>query len=646
MESIIYIPPSVPDGSGSCNNAEAFSLTHIGLKRSYFEDRLNSYLKSEHPPVEPSGITYNDYLNCAERIVRSAVEWQDNRGAIIDPHLNKEWGQTTSRYTSSAAILLSKGRIKDLESSAIEAMDWCCYRLETKEAQSVNFWPRELITAYQFLTHFVSAEKSAYWRNVISSIEPEQVYGHLKPRQGNDLGTLHNWAIYAAGGEAMRAVGDFAHPLPDTVWGEAFVEKYLGAQWGNFTEHGMYRDPGNPALYDVTTTLQLVNALAYGYKGECSQEMNEIVRRGGITRLFMLTSNGYLPYGGRSSQYCFNETVLTALFEWEARRYQKKNPQLAGIFKRQARRSMHSIKRWLMDESSIHEMKNQFPVDQRFGMDTYGTHSVYSLLAASNLGLASLYADETEALEEVATPSESHAHVTYFAGTFNRLLANCGDTHLQIETKASLDYDATGLGRFTQQGIPLELGLGMSFSANPKYLLPKESIAKDPVAIGPVWQQGDQWISLASLSDGLDSEMKIFQESLKGVIFSITYKHSKSSAKVIEHYELKSGSLKIHTQVWLKEIPVKMLHFRVPLLSTNGACESQIQSHAGLYNVDYKQSRLSILYDSARIQSAISKSRIANRNGLYHSLNLSAEESSIRIELRLSRIQASACSAI
>ena len=98
----------------------------------------------------------------------------------------------------------------------------------------------------------------------------------------------------------------------------------------------MYREPGDPITYDMTTRLQLAAALWYGYDGKLKPHLDELLRRGGITTLFFVSPDGYAPFGGRSGQFNFQEGIISALCEIEAERYKQRYPLLAGAFKRQA----------------------------------------------------------------------------------------------------------------------------------------------------------------------------------------------------------------------------------------------------------------------------------------------------------------------
>ena len=78
---------------------------------------------------QPTGLNRDAYLDLMEPIVRLAAGWVDEKGAVIDPALNREWNQTTPRFVSSAAILLRFGRCPELLDTVRRAMTYSCSRL-------------------------------------------------------------------------------------------------------------------------------------------------------------------------------------------------------------------------------------------------------------------------------------------------------------------------------------------------------------------------------------------------------------------------------------------------------------------------------------------------------------------------------------
>jgi hypothetical protein len=592
--------------------------------------RVKKILDAPRPDGwRPTGIDRRFYLDVSERIVREAARWVDDQGRLIDPVLRKEVAQSTPRFASSAAILLCFGRAPEVKEAAVRAMSSCCRRLADPAVRSMSpdFWMRELATAYLAFESVADPDRLRAWAADLARVEPEKIYLQVRP-DGTKLETLHNWTVYAAAGEVLReaagvkASGDF-------VWGKAFFDKYMPAQLGHFTSLGMYRDPGDPITYDITTRLQFATALALGYEGEHREGISELLRRGGLATLLFVSPQGFAPYGGRSSQFCFQEAILSALCELEARRHRRSDPALAGAFKRQARLSALSMRRWVLEMTPWRHLKNGFPPEARHGLDTYGEYSVYSLLISSFLGLAALFADDT--IEEAPCPAELGGFVFELNPAFHKVFAGCGRTYVEIDTNADPHYDATGLGRFTRDGVPLDLGLGMPFATAAKKgqgtflsMAPGVQAPKTPVAIGPALKKDGAWISQAAR--GGSASVKTLQESREAVSFTVTSDVWRNT------YRLREGELTLRCEASGKA--PEAVRLIVPLRVTDGLDSSTIEQDKGEVRVLLHGASYQIRFDPG-LTATIDDAQYANRNGVYRSLVLEGPGPSIEATLRL-----------
>ena len=64
------------------------------------------------------------YLDLAEKIVRTALVWQDrDSGRIIDPYVHRETPTATARYVGALGALMLQGRCHDLADSCAKALD-------------------------------------------------------------------------------------------------------------------------------------------------------------------------------------------------------------------------------------------------------------------------------------------------------------------------------------------------------------------------------------------------------------------------------------------------------------------------------------------------------------------------------------------
>jgi hypothetical protein len=352
--------------------------------------------------------------------------------------------------------------------------------------------------------------------------------------------------------------------------------------------------------------------------------------------LLFVSPEGFVPYGGRSASFHFRGAIVAALCELEARRYRESDPRLAGAFKRQARLSAQTMTRWMEMEPWRH-IENGFGPAERHGIDNYGNYSVYSLLIASFLGLAALFADDS--IAEAPAPAESGGFAVAFAPEFHKTIANCGGSYVEIDTAADLHYDATGLGRFCVRGVPLELGLAMPLAPQPAageaphfLIAPSCRRPAEAMALGPEWFSGGEWIALARCSSGLKHGLTIHKETRDAVEFEIRYEFG--SAEILEKYLLQSGRLSIRSSVSIGGKPARM-RMVIPLLETDGQERSRVVGPAdGVASVHYRGQELRVAFD-AGLQSQLAAEGYANRNGVYRALLLEPSGGEVTVQLAL-----------
>ena len=455
------------------------------------EQIVRRLLSQEKPENwKPSGMTVSGYLDIMENIVRMASAWLDERGAIIDPVLNSEWAQTTPRFVSSGAALLARGRIPDLKDKILLSMDYACREFTAPDIRqrSPDFWMRELVSAYKALSPLVPPERAETWKHCLSLVVPERHYLHFYPDEARQK-SCANWVVHSACGELLREYTGIGG-VPGTLWGEKFFETYMRWQTAKFNSWGMYLEPGHPATYDLTTRLQFVAAFECGYRSPLRDELSALLEKGDFVTLLEVAPGGEAPFGGRSSQFYFQESIICALCEAAANKYRDSDPRLAGAFKRQAHLSAAVVRKgFCRDDGRTFHIKNHFPPDTRHGCDGYGHFSVYSLLASSLLAVAVNFADDS--IAEAPAPSEIGGFGFAVTGTFEKAFLNAQGGFLQFDLLGDPHEDATGLGRVILKDLPWGLLPVMPFSADPYYFRSPELPAVNyAAAIAPEWRDG------------------------------------------------------------------------------------------------------------------------------------------------------------
>ena len=605
---------------------ERVDLTAEGFGPFPLEGRVESLLEKE--PTDSawaaSGCDRALYLDLAERIVRPAIHWVDDSGAVIDPVTGSEWNQSTPRFVSSAAVLVAFGRCREHLDLVCLAMAYCCRRMRDGRARDMapDFWLRDLMIADRCLEGIAPTDQQQAWREDLCAVNGEKLYKYVDPTHGKKLKRLHNWTIYAAAGEGLRELAGLGPSDRSWLWGKDFFDTYMRAQLHHLTDYGMYRDPDNPITYDITTRLQFCVPLAFGLPTPLHTTLNELQRRGSLTALLFTSPEGYAPYGGRSSQFQFQEAILSALFELEALRYRDYQPSLAGAFKSQARRCALATQRWILGMTPPRHLKNAWSPKSRHGIDGYGQYSVYSLLCASFYGLAALFADDS--IPEYAPPSCRSGYVFSIKEDFHKIFATCGNTYVEIDTSADDHYDATGIGRLHFGGTPLEMVLPMSFSAHPKYqLAPQESAPSSPVALAPSWGNASETFSLAALSEPeLKNNVTIHRQAPEAVAFTVDYEHTPSNSRIKETLVLSPNTLHIDTRATIGDTPAENLTYTVPVIITDGEEESEVHLDKGHLQVHYRGHQWEVLWDEHKAQATLLPATFSNRNGRYQRLDL------------------------
>lgn len=586
---------------------------------------FKTYLDTLEKPAafEATGITREFYLDVVELCVnaypREAIErkvQKYERERINDPH-------AFSRLTSALGILLASGRKKDFYGLWEKMMDQCCRDLPKITGDiRVDFCVKEIMLAYKAMKGRIPEARKQQWLEGLGKIDPYINYCSLA-RKDEDKGSLHNVNIYNMAGEYLRESED----LTDT---REYFQKHWPSQLENFDENGMYKDPSCPMLYDLTTRCQIQLILGFGYRGEFSGALDERLKKAGLWTLFMQSAAFEFPYGGRSNQFIFNEALIAANCEYEASRYKKLGDlKLAGSFKRSARLAACSIKRWLEVHPPKH-IKNFFPVESLYGTEDYGYYDKYMVTLGCFIYIAYLFSDDS--IEEFPCPAETGGFAFSTSPSFHKIFANCCGQSIEIDTKADLHYDSTGLGRYHKKGVPTELALSVPFTATPSYNL-SEGLKSRNQTIGPGWEMENSELQfLSGLSEGLEHTVEFSEITRDRIKFSVLYsgKAFNGCQGVRESYLLDKNGLEI--QVELIEPKTNRLYFTVPLFLNNGkdsSCVSSSDSGIAVILKDYKYIALS----GTKVN--MEEEKVGNRNGEYGIAQFTSDSGSMAIRLQL-----------
>lgn len=521
--------------------------------------------------------------------------------------------QPYSRLTNVLACLVAAGRAVDRFEECAAMITTCCREVAEMERDvAADFAVKEIMMAVGAVTGMVSDDLRQRWLADLATVEPDRTYRYVRRDDDSDP-ELHNINVYNMVGEYLRS----AEGLTD-------VDSYFAAHWPaqlrRFDEHGMYRDPGCPVLYDLTTRCQIQVMLERGYDGVFAGDLDGNLQRAGLMTLALQSTTGELPFGGRSNQYLFNEVLIAATCEFEAVRYRNEGDlALAGRFKRAARLAIDSIQRWVEPDPPRH-IKNFFPPGSGHGTEKYGSFDSYLATLGAFAVIAHRSADDS--IVELPAEADSGARLTCTSPSFHRIVARAGEYTIEIDTGAEAAYDATGLGRFHRAGAPTELALSVPLSGGNGYQLAADpaGLERTWAAIGPCWTGPDGRLrSLAANTEdtGVVATVTDRTESLSAVGLSIRYGGAAESAgcrAVDERYDLDADGLRMTMR--LVDPATDRIGLRVPVLDTNGRDRADVIVTGGTIAVELGGFRYVVVVADG--QARLDADRYyGNRNGVY-----------------------------
>ncbi|QNK55647.1 hypothetical protein [Paenibacillus sp. PAMC21692] len=513
-----------------------------------------------------------------------------------------------SRMLTVLSCLIHGGRKRDAAALWEEMMVGCCKEIADSEGNhEADFAMKEIMFSALIVKDVLSEWETirTRWAPLLERAEPYRTFVSVW-REGEDPSHLHNINVYNMVGEYMRE----REGLTDSG---AYFARHWPEQLTRFDGNGMYRDPGNPILYDITTRAHIALLLGFGYDGPFASELDERLRQAGPLTLFMQSAAGEFAYGGRSNGFLFNESLLAAIAEYEAVRYKREgNDVLAGAFKRSARMAAESIAPWLGMEQPRH-LKNKFPVASKHGTEGYGYYDKYMITMGAFLAIGYWLCDDS--IAESPCPAETGGYVWETSESFHKVFAGAGGYSVEVDTSADLHYDATGLGRIHRSSLPSELALSSPLTDHEAYAL-SPGFERISATIGPGWPRQDGSVRYLSACTGLQAEVTIVAATPELAEFTIRYCGDElgDCGGIKETYRISAAGVELDME--LEDPGAAEIAVRVPLLVTNGLEETE-----RLLSPDRIQVLLGDAVYECKISGdgslAISEMVYGNRNGAY-----------------------------
>lgn len=381
------------------------------------------------------------------------------------------------RLAANIGILIAHGRRTGLKELFCRMMDICCDQMPKKKACN-DFSVREVCCCLLLLQErkVLPTAQLERWKAKLAEFDPWKCYTVIAPSPQTPVG---NWA-------AFGGVSDFVRgKLCGLDTGE-FVDWQIASQLLSFEENGMYKDPGNPILYDLMTRALLSVLLEFGWQGADRARLEELLDRSIPLTLQLQSVTGEIPFGGRSNQFLFNEPVLCACLETAAVRFARRGDrEMAEKCRGAAMLAAKNAIKWL-NRTPLTHTKSGYDPDGMIGCEDYGYFNKYMITAASNAYLAYLFADDS--ILPAAPPAETGGYVARTGPDFHKTVLNAGGYFAEYDTAADDHYDASGLGRVHRAGCPSVLCLSVPFPAHSVYRTEGEN--PEPMSIC-CWADGE-----------------------------------------------------------------------------------------------------------------------------------------------------------
>jgi len=498
---VLNIVLSSTDSKWAINSLRIYSANNIGdygiIRYRVFTDRwvknletdlgpkaiFNKWFKENiNTPVSQTKMTRLDYVDFIESAVDYFTTYQDDDGAIIDPYKMVEFQYATPCYAYAAALVAKyKGR-KDLISKSILAFKKSAIDLSNRTAANghEDFYPSPLAHAYKILSELIPSSDLYELSKPLTEFNPYDIY--RKPPGGRG-GSGSNWNCKAlAGHQLLYNLG----LKKNGVDYEYVVESILAQGWLFTSEFGTYME--GPSTYDSFPRAWLSDMIEWGYSGPKSAELEDALERGAITSLFLQSPTGELVHGGRSSHHLWADALQCVIFEiFSARSLRKGNVDLAGVFKRAARRALTTFKSWRRPSGELWIVKNKFDPVMSHGFEVYSSHSQYNLLAMTALGYAFEHAEATETIQEKPTPAEVGTSLLSIPKPVDFTLGTACGTQVVHLAAMKEHQNVIGLLKVSMQGVAFPLPIPDNIPRYTNYLLPNK--INTNIACGLYWSK-------------------------------------------------------------------------------------------------------------------------------------------------------------
>ncbi|MEX2402026.1 MAG: hypothetical protein WD423_14730 [Rhodothermales bacterium] len=494
-------------------------------------------------PWQPLDISAEAYLDALEGACTVVAQHQDERGAIIDPYLDREHQYSTPYFAIAVGALLDADRGEALHEPGIRAMEHATARF-AEGSEGIpdahgEFFIAALTEALHLYEDEVDAATYDRWH--------ERLETPLGTIMRDFTGRINNWRTYAMKGEWMRAQAGLvdrqeAYEIIEREWNEKTQRtRILTDKWNLYQDWSS--DPQSHAVEAVGRG-NLIGLIAHGYDGPSAEEIDVAIRRGTRTSLLLQAPDGQAPTNGRTDNHVFNDVLYQLAFEVFAEQaLAEGDTYLAGQYRRAALMAFDSIQRWVRDDEpwagSFYLTKNRFEPGDRVGYQPASQWGNYT--GAVIMHLAEAYLARQSDIEEQPTPTEIGGYAFSTDARFSTFFANAGGMQIQANLRGAsvpkygISWTPLGVVRFVRADWDGRLGPSdgehdrdageaLSFSRGAGETADAYR-AGSGVTFGPTWREHDRWVRIADLHTHYRATPEVHFVHPLLVRFSLTYSY-------------------------------------------------------------------------------------------------------------------------
>lgn len=459
-------------------------------------------------PWQPSGLTREAFLEPLQRAARAVVKLQDERGAIVDPYVKREFQYATPYFAHAIGQLLQAGAAEDLRAAGVAAMEHAtrCFAGGLKHIPDRHgeFYIAALTEALELYRGQVDDEQWQRWRQRVRTPLWIVLAGYDEH--------LNNWRTYAMRGEWLRA----RHRLADKAETVEFIEnswkdfqrKRLTDSWWNlYLDHSSL--PNSQAVEAVGRG-NLLGLVAAGYDGPSADEMGRLLDRATRTSLLLQDPTGQAPPNGRTDNHVWNDILYGLCFEMAAERaLAAGDKRLAGQYRRAASLAHGSALRWQREDGSFSITKNFFDNAMRVGYQPASQWTNYN--GAVLFHLAEAYGVRRSPIEEQPSPVEIGGYALQNDPQFASAFINAGGLQVMVNLQGETDpakynmyWTTLGIARIARAGWDSRLGPIDGV---------RDTFSRQGVSFGPTWKEegyraSGRWTRLASVPQRYRGEFR------------------------------------------------------------------------------------------------------------------------------------------